>query len=287
MVHSLSRDGGVTVSAIIASEMVAEAMARQRLSPTASVALGRALMASALVAAGSPEGEKLQIQFKGDGPLGGMIALADSLGRVRGTVSNPAADPPPKRGRPDVATAVGRGILVVVRHHPARGEPQSGITPLSTGEVALDLARYLTESEQTPSALGLGVATAEDGSLQAAGGFLVQAHADARDEAVTRVEANVRSIQSTAALVRAGARGEDILHLLLEGVGAREIMRSRPRFHCPCARERVRRSVALLGREELRELIARGEQLEVRCEFCGELYQLGPDELGDLMSDAG
>jgi redox-regulated HSP33 family molecular chaperone len=48
----------------------------------------------------------------------------------------------------------------------------------------------------------------------------------------------------------------------------------------------VRRAALLLGREELREVAAGDEGLEVRCAFCAEVYRLTPDEVGSLVPDA-
>ena len=73
---------------------------------------------------------------------------------------------------------------------------------------------------------------------------------------------------------------------LLEGVGARELTHSRPHFHCPCGRERVEQTVVLLGREELREIVRKRETLAVRCEFCGERYELEPNSVGALLPDS-
>jgi molecular chaperone Hsp33 len=158
--------------------------------------------------------------------------------------------------------------------------------PLESGEIAEDVARYLHESEQTPSALALGVFVGGDGVVEAAGGFLVQALPGAADEALARLESNVADLPTPTQLVRGGLCADDVVDRLLAGLGSRERTRSRPAFHCRCGRDRILRAVVLLGREEVRELTARGEPLEVRCEFCGDRYELSPDELGALVPDA-
>ncbi len=286
IVHTLSADGSVAVRALVATALVCEATERHTLAPTAASALGRGLMGGILMASAAPLGETLQIQLRGEGPLGTMIVIADADGRARGMVSNPAANPTRDDGQLDVGAAVGPGILCVIRSNPARGEPHMGLVPLQTGEVARDLAHYLSNSEQTPSAVGLGVATGPGGRIEGAGGFLVQALPGADDEVLARVESNVRAIESTAELVRDGTRGDDLLEILLDGVGARQKFRKTPRFHCPCGRDRVEQVVLLLGRDEIRDIVARREVVEVRCEFCGERYALEPDEVGALLPDA-
>jgi molecular chaperone Hsp33 len=242
-------------------------------------------MGALLLAAGTEEGETVQIQLRGDGELGPVTAIADGAGDVRGYVHNPAAHPPPRAGKLDVGHAVGKGLLAVVRYNPTWREPYSGIVPIVSGEIAEDLAHYLSESEQTPSAVALGVFVGSRGDVEAAGGYLVQALPEASEESLARLEATVRELPSPTELLRAGLSSDDILARLLEGVGGRELQRGVPRFHCACSVERIRRAVVLLGREEARDVVESGEDLRVRCEFCATAYSLSPDEVGALFPD--
>ena len=194
LVRTISADGSLAVRAVVSRNLVAEAAERRALAPTALNALGRLLTGAVLLGTGNKEGEKVQVQLRGDGPLAMMLAICDSTGRVRGTVQNPAIDLPLRGGHPDVAGAIGLGTLTVIRSHPSWQQPYSGTVPLVSGGVAGDLTLYLTESEQTPSAVGLGVAIGADGRVSAAGGFLVQSLPDAADDALQRMEANVLSL---------------------------------------------------------------------------------------------
>jgi len=190
LVRTLSEAGGVSARALIGSNLVADAMSLRALAPTAANALGRAMMGAVLIAVGpsadagdraSSEGESVQLQFRGDGPLGSVLAIADTRGRVRGTVAQPGTDLSVADGSPDVARAIGLGTLTVVRHRPGAREPYTGIVPLTSGEIAQDITLYLTESEQTPSAMGLGVAMANDETAVVAAGFLLQRLPDASE----------------------------------------------------------------------------------------------------------
>jgi molecular chaperone Hsp33 len=62
----------------------------------------------------------------------------------------------------------------------------------------------------------------------------------------------------------------------LQGLGGRALAEARPVYHCGCDERRVLNAVAMLGAEELADAIARGESLEVRCEFCAERYAVDP-----------
>ncbi len=286
LVRAVSQDGGIAVRAMVGTGLVADAAARHRTSRTAGVALGRTLMGAVLLAAGTKHGETVQLHFHGNGPLGGVTAIADSDGNVRGYATHPAAELPPVDGTLDVAGAVGQGVLSVVRSRPDWREPYRGVVPIETGTVAQDIASYLSRSEQQRAAVALGVFVGGDGGIESAAGFFVQALPGASDAAVERAIANVHRGPGPGELAREGHGADAIAELLLSGLGARELVRSRPEFRCPCGRDRVLRTIALLGRDELRGMSARGEALEIRCEFCGQHYTITADELGALFPDA-
>jgi molecular chaperone Hsp33 len=286
IVRTVSGDGGVAVRALDATRLVGEAVRRHRTAPTASAALGRALMGATLLAAGSKTEETVQLSFRGDGPLGSVTAIATSLGRARGFVGNPDTHVPPRGNKLDVGRAVGKGLLAVVRSAPAWREPYRGIVPLASGEIAEDIAQYLRDSEQVAAAVALGVLVANDGDVAAAGGFLVQVLPGAREEVVATVERNVVALPPPTEMLRAGLRPDEVVDRLLAGLGSRDRHRSEPAFACGCGRERALRTVILLGRDEIRELVARREDLEVRCEFCAERYLLAADEVATLVADA-
>lgn len=286
MVRVISAGGSVAVRAMVGTQLVGEAVARHGLSPVASVALGRALMGAALLAAGAEDDESVQLHFSGNGPLGGVTAIADSAGRVRGTVGNPGATPPLRDGALDVAAGIGEGLLAVVRERPGWKSPRRGVVPLATGTVARDIAHYLEQSEQTRSAVALGVFLAPAGGVEAAGGFFVDALPGASDLEIAQVEANVRGLPGPGELVRAGRGAAEIVQHLLAPLGSGPFEHSRPTYHCPCERHRALRTIALLGRAQLARSAARSEALEVRCEFCGERYEISDDEIGSLLPDA-
>ncbi len=284
--RTVSRAGSVAVRALVATQLVREAARRHAASPTAAAALGRALMGAILLAAEAKDDETVQLQFRGDGPLRALTVISDRSGRVRGFPGDASAHPPLRDGKLDVGAALGSGILAVVRYHPAWREPYRGVVSLVSGEVAEDLAHYLRESEQKPSAVALGVYVGPAGEVEGAGGFLVQALPGADEDVLAELERSVRALDGLSARVRDGMTADALVDRLLEGVGARERHRTRPAFVCRCDVERVKQAVVLLGRDELREVAQAGEPLEVRCEFCGNRYAIPADEVGSLVPHA-
>ncbi len=283
LVRTVSADGSLSVRTVVARNVVAEAAERRPLAPTALSALGRVLVGAVLLGTGQKDGESVQLQFRGDGPLGMMVAICDSTGRVRGTASNPQVDLPLRDGHPDVAKAIGMGLLAVVRSRPSWREPYTGTVPLVSGEIAKDITLYLTESEQTPSAVGLGVALGSDGRVSAAGGFLVQTLPGASEDAIARMEKNVVGLPNTTALLQDGVDADGLADLLLAGFGGGTRHRSTPVFYCPCTRDRALRTLQLLGPDEIGEIIESGSGQEVCCQFCGLRYDLSTREVATLL----
>jgi molecular chaperone Hsp33 len=285
MVRTLSREGGIAVRAIVGTRLVAEAARRHGTSPTATAALGRALLGALLLAADGKGGERVQIQFRGAGPLRGVVAFADDAGYARGYVGHPGAHPPRVAGELDVHSAVGAGVLSVVRQRPGQ-PPYTGVVQIVYGTIARDLTHYLAESEQSRTAVALGVQEGDAERVAAAAGFLVHALPGASDAETRRAEQNVRATLHPSELVAAGADAAELAERLLDGLGSRDQSESSVEFRCDCDAERVASAVRLLGDEEIERTAAQGESLEVRCQFCARSYALAPDVLRALIERA-
>lgn len=292
LVRTISERGTIAIKVLVASELVAEALRRRPHAPTAGNALGRGLMGALLIAVGSAKDdaddanvESVQLQFRGDGPLGTLTAIADSRAQVRGTVRHPEVSLVRASGAPDIARAVGLGPLNVVRHRPRWRTPYTGTVPLVSGEIAGDLTLYLTESEQTPSAMGLGVSFGEGMRDVGACGFLVQALPDASEGELAIVEENVEGLPGLATLLDEPIGPHELIDRLMAGLGTRARHEMRPRFHCPCSEERALRTLQLLEREELEALVREGASQEVVCDFCGRDYQIGADAMAPLLAE--
>ena len=285
LVRAMSRDGGIAVRAIVGTGLVAEAARRHDASPTATAALGRTLLGALLLAAGGKGGETVQIQFRGDGPLRGVVALADDAGHARGYAVRPHAHPPRVNGELDVHSAVGAGVLTVVRQRPGQ-PPYTGVVQIVYGTIARDLTHYLAESEQSRTAVALGVQEGDAGGIAAAAGYLVHALPGASDEEIRRAEQNALATAHPSESVAAGWSARDLAERLLDGLGVREPVETEVGFRCSCDADRVAAAVRLLGKEEIARAAHRGELLEVRCEFCAETYTLAPDALRALFPNA-
>jgi molecular chaperone Hsp33 len=278
-------DDTVRALAVVSTSIVEEARRRHGTLPTATAALGRTLTAGLLLGGTMKDEERLSIELVGDGPLRRVMVTTTGAGRVRGYVARPATHLPSKNGKLDVAGAIGSGLLCVIRTQPWNKEPYRSIMQLVSGEIGQDIAHYLLNSEQIPSAVGLGVFVNREGDVGAAGGFVVQTLNGAADDVIARIERNVAVLPAVTSLVREGANAWDILGRVLDGMDLQAVAETPATFACSCTRERVFGALLLLGRAEIRDMIEREGQAEVSCEFCAERYLIGRDELSVLAEE--
>ncbi len=286
LIRAISQDGLIKVSAVSTRDLTERARQIHKTLPAATAALGRLLAAASMMGSAlKEEAASLTLQIKGGGPLGTLLAVSDPEGNVRGTVEHPAVDLPLREdGKLDVGAAVGnRGTLTVIRDLKMK-EPYVGSVGLLWGEIAEDVALYFVESEQIPTACGLGVLVDRDQSVLSAGGYLVQLLPGAEEETAERLEAALRSARPVTELLKADPDPEALLRAALPGL-ALEVLEKRPiAYRCDCSRERMERALISLGREELRSMIDEQGGAELTCRFCDNVQHFSRAELEALLA---
>ena len=289
LIRATAAGGGIRAVAAITTNLTETARLRHRLSAVSTDALGRAMTAGLLLTSGmKTKFARVNIRIKGNGPIGGLMVDAGVDGTVRGYINNPHVEVPLNAaGKLDVGGAIGNEGFVYVFRDLGYGRPYSSTVELISGEVGDDVANYLYSSEQTPSALVLGVSMNTQ-SVQSAGGMLIQVLPKAaRDESlVTLLEERVSGLQGFTPLLRSGKDLPDILAELLGDLGLNIFPDEKElRFDCPCSEQRMLGALKLLGVEELQDMIATDKGAEATCDFCGEVYQVSEDRLSQLVGE--
>ncbi len=279
MVIAVPKKEPARVYVVKATRTVETARRIHNLSPSATVALGRALIGALLLTSlvKHATDQKVLLKIEGDGPIGVIYAEADGKGRVRGFVGNPNVDIYTKeeegKKKFDISKVVGtNGTLTVIKEL-GTGKPYTGIVPLISGEIGKDLAYYFVQSEQIPSAVAVGVMLDEEGKVKHAGGFLVQTLGGISDKVVELLEKRVTELPPVTKLMEEGKRPEDIATMILKDLEPQLIGLKEVEYYCPCNEEIAKASLLLLNEEERKELFEQHGKAEVVCRFCGRVYR--------------
>ena len=289
LIRATAANGGIRAVGVITTRLTEEARGRHNLSYVATAALGRTMSAGLLLASNMKRsGSRVNIRVKGNGLLGGILVDAGLDGTVRGYVDNPEVElPPNSKGKLDVGGAVGKeGYLYVVRDV-GYGYPYASTVELVSGEIGEDVAHYLVTSEQTPSALVVGVFVGANG-VTASGGILIQVLPKAaKDEALVEVlESRVASLSGFTPLLQAGLNLTEIFEQLLGDMELEILPETQlVRFNCGCSGDRVLGALKMLGEAELQDMIEKDRGAEATCHFCSQVYQASSDELAQLILD--
>ena len=283
----------IRIFAMTSKEMVQKAHDAHNTTNVATAALGRLLTGGAIMGSMLKNtADVLTIQVGCSGPIKGLTVTANPStlagGRekinVKGYCINPNVDLPLRQdGKLDVGGALGAGILTVIKDMGLK-EPFSGQTELVTGEIAEDLTYYFATSEQTPTAVALGVLMENEGGIvKCAGGLIVQLLPFAEEEVIAKLEDKISHMEPVTAMLNRGMTPEDICNELFGDMDLRINERVEAEFKCDCSKERVSKAILSIDRKEIVSMIEDGKPVEVNCHFCNTSYNFSVDELKDIL----
>ena len=278
----------IKISAAITTDVVEEAAKIHKLSKTTSAALGRVLTAAAIIGSWQKnEKDSITLSINGNGPAGKIVATCKNDGYVKGYVTNPGADLPTREadGKIDVAGIVGEGNLTLVMDTGMK-KPYTGTVNLTTGEIAEDLAVYFLQSDQVPSAVGLGVLVDVDYSIKAAGGFIIQLMPDATEEQISKLEENLKGLPSVTSILDEYHDAEKLIEILMKDIDFKILEKREITYKCNCSREKVEDAIVSVGPREIEEILREDKKAEVSCYFCDKVYNFDESDLERMLKKA-
>ncbi|MEY8467691.1 Hsp33 family molecular chaperone HslO [Faecalibaculum rodentium] len=285
LVKAFVLDGRVRIYIDRTTDMVQEARDRFDLHPTACAALGRVLsIASIMGSMLKSDQEMLTISINGHGPIGSIIVDAYANGNVRGFVSNPHVEDVYKGpGKLDVGAVVGKDGTMTVTKDLHMAENWTGTIELQSGEIGEDFAYYFTMSEQTPSAVSVGVKIGTDGNVESAGAMLLQMMPDATDEDIRICEHVLSGLKPMSTLMQE-YDDSSLDQLVKDMFDDARILETRDiQFHCGCDREKTEKVLMTLPKKDIEELMGQDEGINITCNFCNNEYHFDKDDLQKIL----
>lgn len=288
VIRGTSVDESLRFFACITTDMVEEARRIHDCYPVAAAALGRMLTAGSMMGVMlKSDSDTLTLQINGKGPAGSIVVVSNNTGNTRGYITNPKVETMHKeKGKLDVGRAVGvDGVLTVIKDLGLK-EPYVGTVPIVSGEIGDDFSAYFSSSEQTPTAVGLGVYVEVDGRVSAAGGFIVQVMPEADERTISKLEKNLSSVRSITSMINSGLDAEGIISTVFGDIAYKVNERKSIKYECTCSKERLERALISIGRKDLEDIINNQGHAELVCHFCNKRYYFERDELVDLLEKA-
>lgn len=281
----LAYNGKISIVCAKTTNLVENVRMIQDTSPVATAALGRLLTITAILGNNlKNEKDKITIQIKGNGPIKGMVSVSNKKAEVKGYAFEPIVDVPLKEeGKLDVGKAVGNvGFLNVIKDIGLK-EPYIGMVPLVSGEIAEDFAKYFAESEQTGTAVALGVLVDKNG-VKSAGGYLITVMPETDDETISKIESNLSKIEPISKMLEKNLSLEQIAKTV-SGDENIQIVEDNiiPRYCCDCSKERIKKVLVSLGKEELNKIIEEDKKAEIVCHFCNKKYDFDEKNLKEII----
>ncbi|VEU83071.1 Hsp33 family molecular chaperone HslO [Acholeplasma hippikon] len=283
-VIALAYDDQVRIYASNSTKLVEKSRKFHNTHPTASAAMGRFLTASAMMSLMYKDGERLALKIEGDGPIGQMTVDAHD-GVVKSTIKNPYVymvyEDGPKKGKLNVGAAVGLGYLHVTKDW--NGNFFTSSAPLQTGEIADDFTYYYATSEQTPSAVGLGVLVDKTQKILVAGGFIIQVLPNCKNETLDKLEESLKKVPSVTDFLMHNPSPEALIDTLSNST-ARILETREIKYHCGCRKPKFRSALGRLDKATLQQIIEEDKQAEIVCQYCNKKYIFNEDELKEILN---
>jgi molecular chaperone Hsp33 len=261
--------------------VVQTALELHQMAPAPTLLLGRLLTAALLMGADiKDEAASLTLNVEAKGPLKGAIAIYESGGNVRGYAKNPSFFDENIKNNWQIGKLLGKGNLNIIKDMRLKA-PETGTIALVTGEIGEDIAHYYLQSEQIPTAVSLGVLFNKEGTISAAGGYIMQQLPSASAADVEKLKANLDNTPYITDLLDMGLDWEGILSKMLfkdMDVSIHDTLAVR--YHCSCSKERFANALRLLGRKELETMTA---GISPVCHYCNKQYDFSADDMQQIL----
>lgn len=285
VIRATAKDGMVRIIAGETTDLVNTGRGMHECTPVAAAALGRMLTAGVLMGTTlKSDKEVITLRINGGGKAKGVTVTAYEGGNVKGFIGNPYGDMPlNSKGKLDVGGYIGTNGEFVVIKDLGMKDSYVGQVPIYTGEVGEDLAYYFTVSEQTPSAVSLGVLVDKDYSIKVSGGFIIQMLPDADELLTDLVTYRLEEIPSITQMLLEHGSIEKVLEYIFEGMDLNILEEVTPEYRCNCSREKVESVLLSIGEKDLEEIYNDGKEEEIKCNFCNSSYKFTNKEIGELL----
>ena len=236
--------------------------------------LGEALAATALLGRNLKFDGRLTVQVQGGAHLRLLVMQCDHKLRMRGLAH--FGDHVPE----SFTELVDGGALCITVESGRQQERYQSIVPLSEISLAESLEHYYRQSVQLPTMFMLAADDTE------AVGLMLQALPQ-RKPGNGFWRRTIEGLQGLDVLRMSHVDDKTLLMALFTDEEIRLFDPEPVCFHCECSEDRIDSMLKMLGENELRDLIAQHDPVEIRCEFCNRLFAVPAERVLQLVAEIG
>lgn len=284
IIKGITRDRNFKISVVKTTDVVKTACKKHGLSLLNTVLLGRALTGAMLMASELKGEERIQLRLEGNGPVGLLVAEANSVGEIRGYSQHPDAELDYSKGDQEIGNGLGIGLMTFSKTLYNEARPRNSTIELVKGNVTEDLAHYMVQSEQIPSAVMLDVGIDTNGKVSEAGGIFIQKLPDAPEGKIVELQENLKSLDTISSLLKKDYYIDDIMEMATHPLEVKELTRYPVDFFCRCTKKRFKNALAMVSFDDLKEMEDEGQELV--CHYCNEHYMISKQEIEQIVTKA-
>lgn len=286
LIKALALENKVRVYLAKTTNLTNEAKKRHDLWPGSLSILSKTMTIGSFMGAMLKDQQTVSIKLHTNGPIGNVYVDAFATGQVRGYVEKPHVNFVNHIDNTlnDQYSLGNEGYIQVIKDLKLKNYFTSQI-PITYHDIAKDFAYYFNISEQTPSAISLGILVGEDNYALSAGGFIVQLLPNTPEAIIDLLEERIKELPPMSKLLQEYDDLEDILSYIFEkDYQILEIIELN--FKCQCTKDRFRTGIISLGKEEIQNIIDEQKEIETICHFCQEKYYFSKDELDSMLKES-
>ena len=266
-------DTAVRGNHIQLSQTIQEALQHHDYPTLLKTALSELMVASALLAATLKMQGALVLQIQGRGKLKLLVVECTSQLEIRATAKWTG-----EIVEDNFIELLTQGQFVITLDPKDGRQTYQGIVPIEGHSIAEILQNYMQRSEQIETRIWLTSA-----NNQAAGMLLqkLPEHLEIDADAWNRI-CQLAETTTNQELIALDA--SELLHRLFHEENVRVFDPQPSQFKCSCTRKNVGNMLRMLGAEEIADILAERESIEVHCDFCNQAYVFDAVDAAQLLA---
>jgi len=242
--------------------------------------VGEAAAATALLGRSLKFDGRLTFQVQGGDPVFLLVMQTNHELVLRGLArwSNEAYGELAQDSLPTFKQLVNGGQFSITVEAANNPERYQSIVPVTENVLEGCLQHYYEQSVQLPTILLLSA------DEERAAGIMFQAMPE-RKSGSGRWRQLVDELAGLDVLKMSGLEDSVLLSTLFPEDDIRLFDPEPVSFNCDCSMEKIENVLRMFGKEELENLLSEPGAVEVRCEFCNELYEVELDRVRELIAE--